>query len=94
MNYNKLLQYKLAVSRLRDDSSEIFNYRITDGMGEIVVRTYVMLYKQITSEVDDEDLKALEINNISDMTDRQKVALVKLFAGQMKAYLEGLLEGT
>ena len=92
VNTSKLKHYKLAAGRLRDDAGEIFTYRITDGLGAMVVETYNALYEQVIGEMNDPHLLSLQIKDAATLSDRQMIVLVKLMAGQLNAYLESKLD--
>ena len=74
---------------LRMELEKNLHMEMYSGAGDMAVRSYRGLRESVAALTDDPYLQALTLDVRPELTDREKVSVVLLMAGQLAAYLEG-----
>ena len=74
---------------LKEDIDKSIHLDTYEGTGDAAIRTFSGLQKSVAKIADDPYLDSLSVEVDSEATDREKVSVVGLVAGQLLAYLEG-----
>jgi hypothetical protein len=76
-------------SALKNDLEKALHLELHAGAGDMAVKTYGGLHESVAALADDPYVNALSIDLTPGLTDRDKIGLVVLMAGQIEAYLKG-----
>jgi hypothetical protein len=74
---------------LRDDLEKSIHLELYQGTGDLAVKSFQGLHASITKITDDPYVASLSLSVPKNATDKEKVSLARLAAGQLAAYLEG-----
>jgi len=84
-----LIRLSPPVRALREDLEKNIHLELYAGTGELAVRSFQGLQASVARITDDPYVATLILNVPGDAGDKEKVALARLAAGQLCAYLEG-----
>jgi hypothetical protein len=74
---------------LRDDLEKSIHLELYHGTGDLAVKSFQGLHASIVKITDDPYVASLSLSVPKNATDKEKVSLARLAAGQLAAYLEG-----
>lgn len=77
------------VKALKDDLEESLHMELYEGTGNLALQSFRGLQASVTAITDDPYVKTLNLEIASEASDKEKVSLARLAAGQLAAYLEG-----
>lgn len=76
---------------LKEDLERSLYLEIYAGTGNMAMKSYQELQASVARITDDPYVAALSLDASENATDKEKVSLVRLAAGQLVAYLEGYI---
>lgn len=88
-NLRALIRLIPPARALKQDLEKQLHLEMYSGLGDAAVRTFTGLRDSVARLTDDPYVDALSLEPPPGATDREKVSLVLLGAGQLVAYLEG-----
>jgi hypothetical protein len=88
-NLRALIRLIPPARALKQDLEKQLHLEMYSGLGDAAVRTFMGLRDSVARLTDDPYVDALSLESSPEATDREKVSLVVLAAGQLVAYLEG-----
>ncbi len=88
-NLRALIRLIPPARALKEDLEKQLHLEMYAGTGDMAVRSFTGLRDSVARFADDPYVEALSVDVPADATDKEKVSLVLLSAGQLAAYLEG-----
>ncbi len=74
---------------LKEDLGKSIHLELYSGTGDMAVKSFQGLHASVARLTDDPYVEALSLSVPENATDKEKVSLALLAAGQLTAYLEG-----
>ena len=88
----ELKRYLDMLQNLRYDIKRSINYEMYSGTGRLAVQSYNVIQQGIVAATDDDFVRAMTLDINEDMTEKERIWLVNMAAGQLIGYTEGLME--
>lgn len=88
-NLRALIRLIPPAKALKDDLEKNLHLEMFTGTGNMAVRTFRGLQKSVAALAPDPYVESLDLEVSETASDKEKVAMAMLAAGQLLAYLEG-----